>query len=73
MSNFVNQATGYVKETVGGLMGNEQMKEEGHSQRAQAIGEQEMQKSKDQRQEQIDKVKEDPAVNKAQGGLMAAT
>ncbi|KAJ2083574.1 hypothetical protein H4R24_000737 [Coemansia sp. RSA 988] len=73
MSNFVNQATGYVKETVGGLMGNEQMKEEGHTQRAQAIGEQEMQKNKDQCQEQINKVKEDPAVNKTQGGLTAAT
>ncbi|KAJ2609818.1 hypothetical protein H4S08_003886 [Coemansia sp. RSA 1365] len=73
MSNFVNQATGLAKETVGGLMGNDQMKEEGHSQRTKAIGEQELQRSKDHRQEQVDKVKEDPAVTNAQGKLMAAT
>ncbi|PIA17978.1 hypothetical protein COEREDRAFT_80275 [Coemansia reversa NRRL 1564] len=73
MSNFVNQATGFAKETVGGLMGDEQMKKEGRSQRAQAIGEQEMEKSKEQRQEQVDKVMDDPAVTNAQGKLMAAT
>ncbi|KAJ2807675.1 hypothetical protein H4R20_001185 [Coemansia guatemalensis] len=72
MSGYINQASGYVKETVGGLVGSEKMKDEGHSQRTQAIGEQEMQKNKEQRQEQVQEVKEDPSVNKAQGGATAA-
>ncbi|KAJ2079919.1 hypothetical protein H4R24_003448 [Coemansia sp. RSA 988] len=56
MSN-VDQATGNVKETVGGLMGNDQNKEDGHSQCAHANCEREVLDNKDQCQEQADKGK----------------
>ncbi|KAJ2807674.1 hypothetical protein H4R20_001184 [Coemansia guatemalensis] len=65
MSNFVNQATGAMKEGLGKLTGNEQRKEEGHAQRAQGVGEQKL-------QNEGQSAKQNPAANQAKGGMQQA-
>ncbi|PIA17992.1 hypothetical protein COEREDRAFT_80284 [Coemansia reversa NRRL 1564] len=73
MSGIIDQTSGLVKETLGNLTGNDKLKEEGHSQHAKAIGKQKLQENEDKRQEKVDEVKNDPAVNKAKGGAMGVT
>ncbi|KAJ2079918.1 hypothetical protein H4R24_003447 [Coemansia sp. RSA 988] len=65
MSNIVNQAAGAMKEGLGKLTGNEQKREEGHSQRAQGVGEQKL-------QNEAQNAKENPTANQAKGGMQEA-
>ncbi|KAJ1668774.1 hypothetical protein IW140_000156 [Coemansia sp. RSA 1813] len=68
MSNVYNQAAGAVKETLGKITGNESREQEGHNQRAQGLGEQQLNKDEQQRAN----IRDDPSLNKASGGMREA-
>ncbi|KAJ2809066.1 hypothetical protein H4R20_000430 [Coemansia guatemalensis] len=69
MSNFINQATGYVKETVGNLTGNEDMKVSGHVQYVRAIGEREIEKSRKEQQKSSDNANNDTFMKRNQESM----
>lgn len=59
----INRVTGAVKETLGNVLGDDKMKEEGHEKNAQAIGEQEIKAQEEENQNRRDQA--EAAGNKA--------
>ncbi|KAI9503166.1 hypothetical protein GGI25_001908 [Coemansia spiralis] len=72
MENIVNKTTGILKENVGYVIGNERMEREGHDQRAQAVGQQQLDQQEQERQQKINEAKNDPNLNRAGGATQEA-